>query len=433
MLLLLPGPGQPISKQHRALPPHLAFDFPLHLLSNILNVLPFVDHCLLPSSLLNTALLFSTLIGSPDFSLITCPSLLPIRSVYLHFLYIGAAVLDTSSSSGLEGQRYEDNEIWPITSSEVFWRMPEQPHSAMASTSAELPPPDQPGMPRSSSDSVVVSSRRPRTNNAVGVGMTSKAENHNVRHDNVAVHTLEQGTLFFAMRASTLSNLPTHINKARHQLRLPSFHALGIANPFPTSIPTPPDEPILLDWASSGLHRAQATPTSVPSVPVVTQSSNTPQSPFLRSLIHMASNDTPTQGAVGSFISPSVPSAQSQGSGSSDSSTATEVASNMPWLDGTIAAIGTYIVQIPLLVPAKAKLSQCLKCHLPATLQASSLFSITLNHVRFRVTFWVHHQRSPASSTPCRPVSSRLARTDTLMLHTQCLPNSASRSSPQVR
>ncbi|KAL8987698.1 MAG: hypothetical protein Q9177_003122 [Variospora cf. flavescens] len=132
-------------------------------------------------------------------------------------------------------------------------------------------------------------------------------------------------------------------SKPRHQLQLPSFRALGIANPFPASIPTPPDEPISLNWTPTDTDSSHiTTPPSITSVPVIAQSSGTPETPLPGRLILTASNDTPTQGVVGSWGSPAVTSAQSHGSGSSNSSTATETASNsnMPWLDGAISAIG---------------------------------------------------------------------------------------------
>ncbi|KAL8648023.1 MAG: hypothetical protein Q9210_005222 [Variospora velana] len=198
-------------------------------------------------------------------------------------------------------------------------------------------PADPPGISRSSSDSVVVGSRKDMASSGLHEG-------RNIQPDDVAVQTIRQGTLVVAMRACSPSRLPTMGSKPRHQLQLPSFRALGIANPFPASIPTPPDEPTSLNWTPADTGSSYiTTPPSITSVPVIVQSSGTPETPLPGGLILTASNDTPTQGVVGSWGSPAVTSAQSHSSGSSNSSTATETASNMPWLDGAISAIVPHV------------------------------------------------------------------------------------------
>ncbi|KAL8934662.1 MAG: hypothetical protein Q9216_005795 [Gyalolechia sp. 2 TL-2023] len=148
-----------------------------------------------------------------------------------------------------------------------------------------------------------------------------------------------------AMPPSIQSKSPSRA-KIRHQLQLPSFKALGIAVPYPTSILTPPDEPSAMDWEApdmDNVNGSKATPTAAESMPSDVPPTNTPQSPFPGNSILGASNDTPTQGPIGSLISPSVPSAHDQGSGSSDSSAATETAPNAPWLEGALTVILSHV------------------------------------------------------------------------------------------
>ncbi|KAL9038608.1 MAG: hypothetical protein Q9214_005210, partial [Letrouitia sp. 1 TL-2023] len=103
-----------------------------------------------------------------------------------------------------------------------------------------------PGVPRSTSDSVVPVSQ--------STGCLdpeySKGENLNgTPPDDVTIQTSEQGTLVVAARALLPSSLSSRVEKTGQKLQLPSFQALGIANTFQNSILTPPDEVCLPTWA----------------------------------------------------------------------------------------------------------------------------------------------------------------------------------------
>lgn len=257
--------------------------------------------------------------------------------------------------------------------SKLFWQKPEQFNFKMASETADLPVPEQPGILRRFSDPMVLGSKRRQSLSVQeALGIDPGTGKHIAQREDVAVQTLEQGTLIVATRAPISSKAlrPTRITKARHQLQLPSFQSLGIANLLPTSILTPPDEPTSMRWTPIGMDHSQVPPTSFAAVPVSTPSSNTPQTSTPRSVMHTASNDTVTQGAGDSFVSSAIPSAQSHGSGSSDSSTATEVASNKPWLDGAITVICMYNIKISIFsTPSRADLFQCLMCQLETTIR----------------------------------------------------------------
>lgn len=231
----------------------------------------------------------------------------------------------------------------PMTTHDLFWQLPEQSKIKMASTGAELPLVKQPGISRSSSDSVVISNKKPAINVRGNERGRAGTENEDIQCEDTAVQTTAQGTLVVAIRASPPARSPPRA-KARHQLQLPSFQALGIAVPYPASILTPPEEPAVMDWKPPDTDESEATPTANQSVPSHVRPTSTPQSLFPGSSILGASNDTPTQGPIGSLASPSVPSAEDHGSESSNSSAATEIASNAPWLEGALTVIREYTV-----------------------------------------------------------------------------------------
>ncbi|KAL8804859.1 MAG: hypothetical protein Q9200_005657 [Gallowayella weberi] len=228
----------------------------------------------------------------------------------------------------------------------------------MSKDHAGLPVLDPPGILRSASDSVVNSKGRLVTGCKVVNGWKATSRDHDKPQEDVTIQTIAQGTLVVAARAlspsealgsSRTASLGTK-SKQQH-LKLPSFQALGIANPFPTSILTPPEEPLSRNWTSSDSLPVQTTPT--PSRPLLCNghSSNTPESPLPKNTILGASNDDTTQAAAGSLISPSIPPEAKAGSVSSSSSAATEVPSNMPWLD---QALGT-VCEVRILYQAQPR------------------------------------------------------------------------------
>lgn len=172
--------------------------------------------------------------------------------------------------------------------------------------------------------------------------MKGRSEDQDINHEDITIQTIGNGTLIVAMASSPNSKAIPRA-KAKQKLQLPSFQSLGIAVPYPTSILTPPDEPSSMEWQSHDTKDSGATPKASESLPSNVQQSSTPQSPFLSNAILGASNDTPTQGPVGALISPSVPLANDPASGSSNSSTATEVPPNSPWLEGAISVILSHI------------------------------------------------------------------------------------------
>ncbi|KAL8801082.1 MAG: hypothetical protein Q9182_004721 [Xanthomendoza sp. 2 TL-2023] len=215
----------------------------------------------------------------------------------------------------------------------------------MAKNHAGLPVLDPPGILRSASDSVVNSKGRLVTGCKVVNSWKASSRDHDKPREDVTIQTIAQGTLVVAARAlspseaSVSSRTASLGTKTKQQhLKLPSFQALGIANPYPTSILTPPEEPLLQGWTSSTTHTLSG--------PLLSNghSSNTPESPLPKNTILGASNDHTTQAAAGSLISPSIPPETKSGSDSSSSSAATEVPSNMPWLD---QALGTVLPLIP--------------------------------------------------------------------------------------
>ncbi|KAL9602676.1 MAG: hypothetical protein Q9219_001666 [cf. Caloplaca sp. 3 TL-2023] len=197
----------------------------------------------------------------------------------------------------------------------------------------------QPTIPRSSSDSVVLSKR------GVVAGV-QKYERSNGRSedqgahsdDEIAIQIMAQEKLAVAVQASSPSKSPSR-NKTRHQLQLPSFQALGIAVPYPSNILTPPEEPGAIDWKNADPDNSEV--TSVASEPIHSsiRPTDMPQDPIPNRSILGASNDTPTQGPTTSLLSPSDPSTQEKGSESSGSSTATEIASHAPWLERALTVI----------------------------------------------------------------------------------------------
>ncbi|KAL8670334.1 MAG: hypothetical protein Q9168_005121 [Polycauliona sp. 1 TL-2023] len=210
-----------------------------------------------------------------------------------------------------------------------------------------------PGILRSSSDSVVNSKGGPADKLIPLHSRKSTTKEHQRPRDDVTVDTIEQGTLVVAARASSPLRIPPQSKtiplpaKAKQQhLQLPSFHALGIANPYPSSILTPPEEPTSINWTSSSPDRIQITPTAISSVRTNLPTNNARQGLFPGTSIRAATKEdsTPTQASVGSLISPSILLEQEPGSGSSNSSHATEVSSNMPWLT---EALGIVLSLIP--------------------------------------------------------------------------------------
>lgn len=233
-----------------------------------------------------------------------------------------------------------------MTANETIWQLPDQTIAADDTSPPTLNPP---GILRSSSDSVVNSKKRRPAQKLIHFhDRKSTSKECPPPRDDVTVDTIEQGTLVVAARALPPSRAPsqpkiaTLLTKAKKQhLQLPSFQALGIANPYPISILTPPDEPSSLSWASSDTDHDDLTPTAANSTPSNLLTTNAHQRLFPTASIRGASNNnsTPTQASVDSLISPSVPSQQQPGSNSSSSSTATEVASNMPWLNQALGTV----------------------------------------------------------------------------------------------
>lgn len=236
-----------------------------------------------------------------------------------------------------------EDESLSMTAIDMIWQMPDQ---TIPTDDASPPVLNPPGILRSSSDSVVNSKIGPGEKLLRFDGRKSTSKEHPRLRDDVTVDTIEQGTLVVAARATSPLKAPpqpktaTLAIKAKQQhLQLPSFQALGIANPYPNSILTPPEEPTSLNWTSPDVDH---TPTASSSIRSNIRTSNARQSRVPSNSILGASNDdsTPTQAtSVGSLISPSVPSEQRPGSNSSNSSTATEVASNMPWLNQALGVV----------------------------------------------------------------------------------------------
>ncbi|KAL8992994.1 MAG: hypothetical protein Q9169_006674 [Polycauliona sp. 2 TL-2023] len=228
--------------------------------------------------------------------------------------------------------------------------MPEQTTATDDASPQILNPP---GILRSSSDSVVNSKVGPPEKPMPLNDRKSITKDHQRPRDDVTVDTIEQGTLVVAARASSPLRMtlqpkvaPLSTKVKQQHLQLPSFQALGIANPYPPTILTPPEEPTSLDWTSSDVDHSQLTPTAASSARRNVPANTTHQCLFPEGSIRAASKEdsTPTQASVGALISPSVPSEQEPGSNSSSSSTATEVSSNMPWLTG---ALGTVLSLVP--------------------------------------------------------------------------------------
>lgn len=272
-----------------------------------------------------------------------------------------------------------------MTTHELFWPRPEQSGTHMATDTQDLPITHPPAVMRSASDSVVNGKGRPAGDVEMCYGHDAEnAEpwNCNRRCEDIALHTTAQGTQVVAARELNKSKPVPSTNKARQQLQLPSFHALGIAVPYPTSILTPPDEPATMNSMSPNMGQSQSTPTPKGLVPGEMQASNTPQSPFPPGSILGASNDTPTQAPVGSVISPSIQSGNAPASGSSNSSTATETGSNSSWLDQAIQAICECFSRCKTCGQAIAKSFQYLSYPLATMLRPSSTFSTTRSPAR---------------------------------------------------
>ena len=232
-----------------------------------------------------------------------------------------------------------------MTANEVIWQLPDQ---TLAADDLSPPTPNAPGILRSSSDSIVNSKRGPAKKLTQFDDRNPTGKECPPPRDDVTVNTIEQGTLVVAARALSPSRalsqpkIATLLTKPKKQhLQLPSFQALGIANPYPTTILTPPDEPPSPSWASSDADHNHLTPTASTSIPSNLLTTNAHQSLAPSASILGASNNnsTPTQASVNSLISPSVPPEQEPSSNSSNSSTATEIASNMPWLNQALGTV----------------------------------------------------------------------------------------------
>ncbi|KAL8712667.1 MAG: hypothetical protein Q9220_003199 [cf. Caloplaca sp. 1 TL-2023] len=196
-----------------------------------------------------------------------------------------------------------------------------------------------PGILRSSSDSVVNSRETHLEDFITKNDLQFKPYDQKPPKDDVAVQTQAQGTLVVAARALSPSKTASPSNKVRQNLQLPSFHALGIAVPYPPTILTPPDEPAPLSWDSPLIDEASITPTQIRSHTDDVSATNTPQVSYPSGQVGIASNPTAAQDPAASLISPSIQSGDDQKTISSDSSTATEIASYAPWLEQALGAI----------------------------------------------------------------------------------------------
>ncbi|KAL8969899.1 MAG: hypothetical protein Q9183_001776 [Haloplaca sp. 2 TL-2023] len=163
-----------------------------------------------------------------------------------------------------------------------------------------------------------------------------------MEREDIALQTNSQGTLLVAARAAPSSKPGALTTKARQQLQLPSFKALGIAVPYPTSIITPPDEPTSFDWTSPNMGQSTSTPTPKASASSKHQAGTMPENPDQIAAAHQISSDTPTQGPGPAMATSSTQSADAGESEplNADSSSVAEIASNTPpWLKEAIQAI----------------------------------------------------------------------------------------------
>ncbi|KAL9583238.1 MAG: hypothetical protein Q9203_005163 [Teloschistes exilis] len=201
--------------------------------------------------------------------------------------------------------------------------------------------PAPPGVMRSSSDSVVISKGRPEEDVAE---MPSQHGDHaetldgGIQREDVGVQTTAQGTLFVAARVLPKSKSVSSTNKTRQQLQLPSFRSLGIAVPYPNSILTPPDEPTSLTWPDWNSPISDSTPTSKGAVPTEQQMSSAPLSPLPPGSVLETSNNTPTQGTVGSVVPSSFQSSNEASRDPASSSVVPGMPSRTPWLEQALGA-----------------------------------------------------------------------------------------------
>lgn len=241
-----------------------------------------------------------------------------------------------------------DHEFWSMTTQELFWQMPEHPilHMATKISKPKVPPP--PGIIRSSSDSVVISKGRPEED---GEAVPSQHAEHaepldqDIQREDVGVRTTAQGTLFVAARALPRSKPASSANKTRQQLQLPSFRALGIAVPYPTSILTPPDEPTSLTWPDWNSPMSDTTPTSKGAIPTGEQVSSAPLSPLPPGSVQESSNNTPTQGTLGSVVPSTIQSSSEASRDPTSPSTVPTMPSCTPWLEQALGAACTFSSQ----------------------------------------------------------------------------------------
>ncbi|KAL8871621.1 MAG: hypothetical protein Q9174_002589, partial [Haloplaca sp. 1 TL-2023] len=244
-------------------------------------------------------------------------------------------------------EEFHHHDIGSMTTHELFRPPPEQQGPAMAANPPvrSLPP----AIVRSSSDSVVIASEKISEQGKMVKDLSARHARQldpNLEREDIALQTNSQGTLLVAARAVPTSKTGALSTKARQQLQLPSFKALGIAVPYPTSIITPPDEPTSIDWTSPTMGQSSSTPT-----PKASASSNyqagtmpgtMPPSPDPPAAAHQTSSDTPTQGSGPAMATSTSQSANADEGGplNEDSGSVAEIASNTPlWLEKAIQAI----------------------------------------------------------------------------------------------
>ena len=202
-----------------------------------------------------------------------------------------------------------------------------------------------PTIVRSSSDSVVIGTEK--TEEQVKAVKDCSARHArqldpNTEREDIALQTDSQGTLLVAARAVSNPKPGALTTKARQQLQLPSFKALGIAVPYPTSIITPPDEPTSIDWTSPTMGQSMSTPTPKASASSKNQAGTMPERPDQLAAAHQISSDTPTQGPGPALATSTTQSANPVDSEplNADSGSVAEIASNTRlWLEKAIQAI----------------------------------------------------------------------------------------------
>lgn len=198
-----------------------------------------------------------------------------------------------------------------------------------------------PGVPRSTSDSVVPVSQSTGCLDP----QHSKADNLNgTPPDDVTIQTSEQGTLVVAARALPPSSLSSRVDKTGQKLQLPSFQALGIANTFQNSIPTPPDEVCLPSWDPT--EPDDCDPQSPSTQPI---SSNVGH---LITPVAMSSDAVPEASggnvSLGQIDSPLAAVGDEPGDNSTSSSHSRSHSDMPQWLEPALAAVREFFLTFPL-------------------------------------------------------------------------------------